>query len=131
MTETHAADYDYAAAKKRVDAIQGLRDLADFLEQHPGVPAPTYNTLNVGGESREDLARIARLCPWQKDFGGEYFSLRKIFKGPLTLDVYVSRDQVCRKIVTGTRIVPAVEAQPEREEEVTEWVCEDALLAVK
>jgi len=30
----------YANAKERSDLISGLRELADFLEQNPEVPAP-------------------------------------------------------------------------------------------
>jgi hypothetical protein len=125
MTETPSIDYDYAKAKERAAAIRGLRDLADFLEAHPGVPFPAYNVLNANVDTKDEIARIARLCSWEKDFNGEFFSLRKRFGGELMLDVYTSRDQVCRRVVKGTKTLPAV---PERTVEDVEWVCDDALL---
>jgi hypothetical protein len=125
-----AADRTDKKDRERADAIQGLRDLADFLEQHPGVPAPTYNALLVSS-TKEMLTRIARMASWTKDYGGEYFSLKKEFLGGLTLDIYTSRSEVCRKVVVGERVVPARPAEPERVEEVVEWVCEEALLAAR
>lgn len=115
--------------QERTDAIQSFKDLVTFLETHPGVPVPKYCTLNAPLDTREEIAAVARQSSWTKDFNGSWFTLRKQF-GTLNLDVYTDREQVCRKVVTGTRVVPAVEAQPEREEQVTEWVCDEvALLA--
>lgn len=113
---------------ERLDAIQGLRDMADFFDANPRIPPPRWQTLNVPCESREDLAELARMTSWTKTYSEYYFALQKKFGGNLTLDVYVPREQVCRKVVTGTKVIPAVEAQPEREVEVTEWVCEDVAL---
>ncbi len=114
--------------QERLDAIQGLRDVADFLDAHPGVPAPRWVTMNVPIDTKEELAQIARLSSWGKDYSGSYFALRKKFAGELTLDVYVERQKVCRKIITGMRMVPAEPAKPEREEAIEEWVCDDAAL---
>ncbi len=113
---------------ERDDVIQGLRELADFLEQHPDVPAPAYNTLNAQAWSKEALTLAARAASWTKDYNDNYFSLRRMFPGYLTFDVYVERNTICRKVVTGTRLEPA---QPEREVETYERVCDEPLLAVK
>jgi hypothetical protein len=114
--------------QRRLDAIQGLRDLADFLESQPLLPVPAYNTLNMSAGSKEDLALYARLCSWEKDYSGEYFSLRKRFKGPLLLDIYLPREEVCRKVVVGTEVVPAREAEPEHTIEKYEWICDESIL---
>lgn len=134
-TETPAADYDYAEAKRRANFIQALRDFADFLDKHPGVLVPSTTTpFNVFPATKEDLVKIAKLTSWKKAYTGPWFCLTKEFGtdelgGPLlTLEVNVHRETVCRKVVVGTRIVPAVEAQPAREEEVTDWVCSEPLL---
>lgn len=105
--------------------IQGLREFADFLEAHPTIPASQQNFLSYV-YTREELAKIARLTSWQKVYEGDnYFTLRKTFSSGARFDVYTERSQVCRKVVTGTRTVAAT---PEHEEEIVEWVCEDAAL---
>jgi hypothetical protein len=114
-------------AQERTDALQDLKDIVAFLEAHPGVPPPRFNSLLVTLNTREEIAAVAKQSSWQKDYNGQWFSLQKRF-GTLTLDVYVPRDEVCRKVVTGTRVLPAVEAQPERVEQVEEWVCDEASL---
>ncbi len=48
----------YANDQERARLIAGLRDLADFLDQNPQVPAPRYTDLFVfppGGERRGDV----------------------------------------------------------------------------
>jgi hypothetical protein len=110
------------------EIAQNLRDLADFLEQHEEVP-PVYSmTLNAFTHTKEELQDVARKgAPWEKIYEAGYFSLRKRF-GPVTLDINLNREKVCRRVVTGTRIVPAQPAEPEHEEDIVEWVCEDPIL---
>lgn len=114
------------ANDRRAAFIQALRDCADFYERHPAVEAPYSTTFNVFVATREEMSLHARAATWEKDYSDDWFMLRKTF-GPLTLDINTSRERVCRKVVTGTRTIPA---QPERVVEEIEWVCEDALLAV-
>lgn len=113
---------------EREHLIEGLRRLADFLAVTPQIEL-SPQIYNVYVESREELAAIARLGSWQKHYVGDYFVLRKSFAG-VTLDVYTNRQSVCRAVVTGQRVVPAQPAQPERVEDVVEWVCDDAVLLV-
>lgn len=113
---------------ERVAEIAGLRALADFLDAHPDI-VPSSQTYNVYVNSREELARIARATTWQKVYVGNFFILRKMFGG-IQLDVYTDRELVCKPVVTGKKIVEAVPAQPEHEEDIVEWVCEhESLLA--
>lgn len=104
--------------------IDGLRAMADFLECFPDVPQPVLMNGNAFVDA-VDLPRLARLTSWRKAYMGEWFALAKDFGGGVTLDINVQREQVCKKVVTGTRIVPAVEAQPEHEEQIEEWICDD------
>jgi hypothetical protein len=57
----------YASATERQALISGLRELADFLESNPDVPAPAYADLFVfppsasDGEKRREIDAIASL----------------------------------------------------------------------
>jgi hypothetical protein len=113
---------------ERTKAIQGLRQLADFLEAHPAVPLPVLWGLNAYARSRADLAAAARVGGWTKSYNDSWFALSREFgEGAVTLEINIERGQVCRKVVTGTRVVPA---QPESVVETYDWVCDEpALLA--
>lgn len=119
--------------ERRIAFIQGLRDFADFLEAHPSVDMPIYTTITVFAKDREALARQARAAKWEKEYGGDWFNLRRIFCDDLHFDVSIKRDQVCRKVVVGTKIVEATDeqiipAKPEHEVPVEEWICEESIL---
>lgn len=109
----------------RAEFIQGLRDLAAFLETHPTVSAPRYTTLNVFLDKREDVVTHARAASWEKVYNENWFYLRRNFPGEIAYEINTSRETVCRKLVTGTRVVPA---QPETTVEEVEWVCEERSL---
>ncbi len=108
--------------------IGGLRELAAFLDAHPDLPIPASGGAhNVFVSDKAALAVIARVgVRWEKSATDDYFYLRVAFSGGHYYDVNVSREAVCRKVVTGTRIEPAV---PEREVEEFHWVCDEPLLA--
>ena len=118
-----ASEFDRRAAY-----VSGLRELADFLEAHPELPKPSPCQINAFVTDKPALAMVARTpgVRWEKSISGNYFYLRVSFPGGHTYDVNVKRDQVCRKVVIGTRIEPA---QPEREVEEVQWVCDEPLLA--
>ncbi len=112
----------------RAEQIEGLRQLAAFLEAHEEIPI-SFQTYNVYFYEKADLARVARIGSWIKEYAGEYFILRKTF-GPIKLDVYTDRDKVCRPVVVGKTVIEARPAVPEHTEDVIEWVCEhESLLA--
>lgn len=115
---------------ERQDMIYGLRELADFLEGNPEVPVPYDVEVNVWLTTREEMAAVARVGgTWEKIFSFNYFMLKKAFgNGAVSFEVNTNREQVCRKIVTGTEVIPA---QPEREVEKFEWVCDEPLLAAQ
>lgn len=119
-------DTSTAEALKRANIIRGLHALAAFLEAHPDVPAPWGVQVDVFVAEKNELAAIARLTAWQKEYRDTWFSLHKAFSETVTLEVNIERDKVCRRVVTGTRVVAA---QPERVVEEFEWKCEDAILS--
>jgi hypothetical protein len=112
-------------AEHRAAEIRGLRELADFLEQHPAVPIPMLDGQNAFVTSRDELAAIARAGSWEKLWLDQWFVLIRQFSGSVTLHVNAERSTVCRKVVTGTKTLPAT---PEREVETYEWVCDEPSL---
>lgn len=110
---------------ERAAFIQSLRDAAAFFEEHPDVPLPSSGQMNVWGVDRPTLAAVvASGGVWQKLYLGNLFCLRRTF-GRLEVDFNTSRDTVCRRVVTGTRVVPA---QPEKIVEDVRWECNDPIL---
>lgn len=124
---------------KHGDFIQGLRDLAQFIEDHPELSLPLAATFtNYGYDSKAEASMLAAaMRPCKKDYQDTLFSLIKEF-GPHSLRFVFMRNEVCEPVVIGKRIIPAVEAkmvpaklieaQPEREEEIVEWRCGTSLL---
>lgn len=118
----------------------GLRAAADLIDQHPDLPVPMVTGYTSGNvdvdwliqhdkDQRDTMLRIRRTIggTWEKSPVSGYYQLRRRI-GDLTLIVTADREQVCERVVVGTQTVtvPAVEAQPERTEEIeiVEWRCE-------
>jgi hypothetical protein len=112
-------------ADRRAAFIRSLRDAAQFLEDHPAVKAPRYVTMNVFVNTRDEIADQARAASWLKDYNDTWFNLRRQFGEDLSIEINASRETVCRKVVTGTRVVPA---RPECVVDVYEWECDDPAL---
>ncbi len=103
---------------------QGLRELADFLDAHPEIDA-SVQSYNVFVRTSAELAKIARLTSWEKKYDGAYFMLRKTFSDGLNLDINIQRQEVCKRVVIGRQVIPAVTI-PEYTEDVIEWQCADS-----
>lgn len=111
------------------DTIRGLRNFADFLEQNPEFQLVFLST-SVNIETKEELAKWARtLGRTEKQDFGVVLSLRHKFSDTVWLDLDISREKVCKKVVTGTRVVPAKPATPEMTVEDYKWVCDEPILA--
>lgn len=113
----------------RATFCNALRDMATFLEDHPGVPCPMYTGFNEFVTDKAEIVEIARAASWAKRYDDTWFALRLRFCDDLYYDINIHRNQVCRKVVTGTREVPARPAVEAHIEDTCEWVCDDALLA--
>lgn len=110
---------------ERAIYVKGLRELADFIESREDVPVPCTNVqADIFVRAKADLVNIARVGRWQKRQVGDYMCLFVEFTGGHTFDVNIEREEVCRKVVTGKRLVPA---QPEHEVEEYRWECESLL----
>lgn len=128
----------------RQGTIDGLRQIAQLLEDNPDLPAPYISDASWGVHGGfipegkgvpEQIAAIARLIPtrFDKDVDGSYYRLKgKV--GAITVEVWGFRDAVCERVVTGTREV--TEDVPTAYETVTktvedvEWVCKPLLASV-
>lgn len=134
-----------ASDSRRTKTIAALFELALLLEQNPDLPIPfelTDSHLNIhlmsAANPREQMAAIARMLPGplEKDVWGHgenhYFDLKAKIGGTIDLHVGAYRDQVCERVVTGTRevtktvpdpavVVPQVEVTETVED--VEWVC--------
>ena len=108
----------------RKEFISGLRWLAAFYDANPNLKTPSALTINVWAADKAELTKFAISGgKWNKVFAGGYFWVSRIF-GNITLEVNIPRSEVCRQVETGTRIIPARPAEPEREEPIYEWVCD-------
>lgn len=136
----------------RASYIDGLRALADVLEDHPEVPLPYHGhgceiSINFlsGPDPRERLAAAARAfpCDWRKDAweapdgGAAYFDLLGKLHG-LRLKLAAYREAVCTRVVTGTEdreveevVTPAVTRTVTKPVEVVQWVCAPVLAPAK
>ena len=116
------------------DFVASLRKLADLYEAHPDLPAPAdlnvlvYCGADTPDEQRRNMARIARTLRHALKEYDDYFNLTYPLGDGMKLQFYVPRETVCRRVVVGKRTIPAQAAQPEREVEEVEWVCDEAAL---
>lgn len=111
---------------ERADYIADLRQIADWLEQHPNVPLPNTMALNCLMMRREDFGPASRGSgPWEKAATESFFVLRHKFQ-VMSVDLYAYRGKVCERVVVGKKVIPA---QPEREEDIVEWHCPESILA--
>lgn len=128
MSVTKVAD-PATAYPTATEFVAGLRAAADFFEKHPDL-APTYGKTRFDyfAHSKDELAQIARRIGYaEKGEADVWFYLRKDFGGNVVLDVNVAREQVCRRVVTGTVEHPE-EAREAWTEEIVEWVCDEPVL---
>ena len=79
--------------EKRKYMIQGLRELADFLDAHPSVPI-TAHRLNEFVDTREEWDAINNAAAWLEIKTDDFLVLRRTFAGDVGLDVNVDRPRV-------------------------------------
>lgn len=110
---------------RRAAFIRSLRELANFLEDNPSIQQPQTLNITAFVPSKEDLVAQARIGPWGKIYHDNFFYLQKSFGEDLTFAIATYRSNVCRRVVKGTKVIPA---QAQREVEEVEWVCDEPLL---
>ena len=125
MTDTVVSD------SKVAEAVQGLRDLADFIEANPDLDWQSlyYSEVAVITLDVENVRAFARTPgTWEKDAYLSNYEIARMF-GPVKLKVITPRDQVCEKVVTVETVeLPDPDAPKVAvEREKVEWVCKPLL----
>ena len=107
----------------------GLRQIADWYEEHPEIPVPHLDSVDIYTvRDRDDLRRVARAlghCEKGSASAESLFVLKRQF-GALWLQFYWHREQVCTRRVVGVTEV-AEQFIPAHTREIVEWDCESIL----
>lgn len=127
--------------------VAALRDLADFVEKQEFPEswkgwwneAETFATpkLEFNVHSKSDFGKIcAAMGSFEKERTSYSTGAKKTLPGGAIVSVSANRDVVCKRVVVGTKTVPAeperiIEARPERTEEIVEWECPESFVALK
>ncbi len=115
--------------KRHRDFVKGLREMADWYEQHPETPipaAPSFMIMVNDGVSFRKAVQAAR--SGKKTEFGNYIGFSKMFGG-VGWTIAISRSVICERIQVGEREVPAEPAKPARTEPIYEWKCPESLLS--
>jgi len=89
----------------------GLRELADFLEEHPELASERVATIHKSTWEKDKFLEFAQqLKPFEKDPNDAHYNIFRMF-GPIKFEVYCARSLVCTKRMV-TKTV-----------EVEEWDC--------
>jgi len=116
--------------------VAGLREMADFAEQHPDLFEKQYGeTINLFASDAEDMAKqTSRLGTSTKLVSENWYTMSRRF-GPHRVDLNIARKQFCERVQTGTKTVKqpdpeALKQVPtiEVEEPVYEWLCPESVL---
>lgn len=117
--------------------VCGLRELADWAEQHPDSPILEGHLTLYGFARGDDV--VASLAQAAKDFGraaksseNGYYNVTRMF-GPHKVEVTAPSSEVCERKVVGVETIPAqivpAHTIPAETREIVEWVCPESLLA--
>lgn len=116
----------------------GLRELADFAEQHPDLfEGHTFGEqIDLFAYTPEEMAeKTAMLGTSTKAKKGDWYCMARGF-GPHRLELNIASDKFCERVQIGTKTVEkpdpeALKQVPtvEVEEPVYEWICPESVLA--
>jgi hypothetical protein len=132
--------------EQQLARIQGLRDMADFLESHPDIQLFGDQRGYVCYSEASELAKAVKgIGDCTKDVDDYFYNVKKKF-GPIDIQFYMNRGGICRKVSKGVKTVmvkvpdptyvapepaPAVPMiEVEQEVEEFEYVCPESLLAL-
>ncbi len=135
---------------ERSEFTNGLRDLADWFDQHPEIDLPyeakpshpcggvTFSIgiqkLTTPADSTVPDAFAAAVKALggarTKDADDAYMRVARRFGPGVNVKIWAAREQVCEAVVVGTETViedevvtPAVTRRVEKERDVIEWRC--------
>jgi len=118
---------------ERAELVAGFRWLADFFEQHQEVGLPLSTDCTVFANkatSKQEARTFHRAVGGRLDkiFDDSVMHMTYRVSNLLNLRFMAYREDVCERVVVGTKIIPATEervipAEPERQEDLVEWHC--------
>ena len=88
--------------EKKQTTAEGLRALADWYEAHPEIDTPNVfiHIWDRSSEAAKKLAAVVKaMGTCEKSIDDYSLTVKRDF-GPIMLAAIISRDAVCRKIVT-------------------------------
>ena len=121
--------------------VKQLRELASFIEEKDfdfkDVSIP-YHTFHLFCSNPESFGENAKALGSFEKSADSYLNATKRVTQNFSLQVTIGRELVCKKVVTGKKIIPATEekvipeqiipASPEKEEDVYEYVCPESFV---
>lgn len=113
---------------QREEYCAGLEALAQFLRTNPQCKLPEQVNFIEYTWHKERVVEFAKTAGHvEKDYGEYYVAVLKHF-GPINYGVRISRENVCERVVVGTKTIPGreayiVPAEPAHEEEIVKWEC--------
>lgn len=124
--------------QSRLNLIAGLREIADFYESRPNLPAAYGVNLSLVATSKAELASLVRAAGSLKKveaYSPDNMKLSRMF-GPIGFHILANKNDTCERVKVGEEIVPAkpartveLPAEPEKVVERYEWRCPDSILA--
>ena len=134
---------------KKTEYVAALRELANYVESHDipeeiagwwGGTQEVFSTPNLFINARNTID-FGNLCRSLGSFKKERTesTTGAVVELPTGVKITVStdRENVCKRVVIGTRKVEAIperveiiEAEPEREVEIVEWECPESFMAL-
>ncbi|MFJ8815459.1 hypothetical protein [Amycolatopsis thermoflava] len=117
MTAAEAAEQP-----QHIQLAEGLRKLADFIEQHPHLGSRIHGINVWYPDSAADMAPIAAAAARfgatvHKDITDSMYNLAIDF-GAVTAKALAYREQVCERVVVGTETVTRTVPDPDKLAEV-------------
>lgn len=122
------------------ELIKGLEDCAAWLRGHP-LPDRGSCSVNIFfyAATKEEFLRAVKIMgPCEKVSTDDTVQMHVNFSGGVGIRLFSEHKTVCERVVIGKKIIPAepekhvpamvIAAKPERETEITEWVCPKSFL---
>jgi len=123
--------------QKRDNYIAGLRELLAIYERADELPAAWCGaSICIFVSDLETLLRLRALVGCrEKDITDDHLGFQRQLSSSVSLHIYVPRADICERVKTGERLVPAtteqiIPAKPEHVEETYEWICPPSLLEI-
>jgi len=126
----------------RDEQLNDVLSLIGWLKDHPVIPLPVgfSDSFQIyAWDTKDEAAQMAKaMGTCEKSYDDTFFRLIKKF-GTVTLVGVFSRQQVCERVVVGTKEVEVEEADPvavaaipkvkvKKQIEIVEWKCPENLL---